>query len=52
MAAGCALRTVECMKRKLLFTGLGLALLVLAVGGWIVEGLRFAPRSLIAAAAR
>ena len=40
------------MKRKLLFTGLGLALLVLAVGGWIVEGLRFAPRSLIAAAAR
>ena len=32
------------MKRKLFFVGLGLAVLVLAVGGWTVDGLRWAAK--------
>jgi len=40
------------MKRRLLFTALALALVVLAVGGWVVQGLRFAPRALLTATVR
>jgi hypothetical protein len=40
------------MKRRMLLTMLGLGLLVLAVGGWIVQGLRFAPRALVTASVR
>jgi hypothetical protein len=40
------------MKRRLLLTTLAFGLLVLAVGGWIVQGLRFAPRALLTAAVR
>ena len=36
------------MKRRTLFAVLVLALLVLAVGGWLVQGLRVAPRLLVA----
>jgi hypothetical protein len=36
----------------MLLTMLGLGLLVLAVGGWIVQGLRFAPRALVTASVR
>ena len=32
------------MKRKIFFVGLGLAVLVLAVGGWTVDGLRWAAK--------
>jgi hypothetical protein len=38
------------MKRRALFIFLALALLVLAVGGWLVQGLRYPPRLLVAAA--
>jgi hypothetical protein len=41
-------RSLVDMKRRLLFTFLALALLVLAVGGWLVQGIRHTPR-LIAA---
>jgi hypothetical protein len=44
--------SLVCMKRRMLLTMLGLGLLVLAVGGWIVQGLRFAPRALATAAVR
>jgi hypothetical protein len=37
------------MKRRALFFSLGLALLLLAVGGWLVQGLRYPPRRLAAA---
>jgi hypothetical protein len=37
------------MKRRLLFTVLALGLLVLALGGWLVQGLRVTPRLLVAA---
>ncbi len=37
------------MKRRLLLTLLALILLVLAVGGWLVQGLRTTPRLLVAA---
>jgi hypothetical protein len=40
------------MKQRLLLTALALAVLVLAVGGWIVQGLRYAPRALLTAAAQ
>jgi hypothetical protein len=40
------------MKRRLLFITLALGLLVLAVGAWILQGLRFAPRALLTAAVR
>jgi len=39
------------MRRRLLFTTLAFGLLVLAVGGWLVQGLRWTPR-LIAASVR
>jgi hypothetical protein len=35
-------RTVVCMKRKLLFLLLVTGLLVLALAGWTVQGLRWA----------
>ena len=38
------------MKRRTLFTVLVVALLVLAVGGWLVQGLRYPARLLVAAA--
>jgi len=38
------------MKRRTLFAVLVLALLVLAVGGWLVQGLRHPARLLVAAA--
>ena len=44
-------RSLVDMKRRLLFTTLAFGLLVLAVGGWLVQGLRWTPR-LIAASAR
>ena len=34
------------MKRRLLFTSLALGLLALALGGWLVQGLRGTPRLL------
>jgi hypothetical protein len=37
------------MKRRLLFTALAFGLLVLALGGWLVQGLRVTPRLLVAA---
>jgi hypothetical protein len=40
------------MKQRLLLTTLALAVLVLAVGGWIVQGVRSAPRALRIAAAQ
>jgi hypothetical protein len=40
------------MKRRLLLTTLALAVLALAVGGWIVQGLRYAPRTLLTTAAQ
>jgi hypothetical protein len=46
-----ALRSLVDMKRRLLFTALAFALLVLAVGGWLVQGLRWPPRRLLAATA-
>jgi hypothetical protein len=42
------IRSLVVMKRRLLFTVLAVALLVLAVGGWLVQGIRLTPR-LIAA---
>jgi hypothetical protein len=42
--------SLEGMKRRLLFTALAFGLIVLAVGGWIVQGLRWTPRALLAAA--
>ena len=42
------LRSLVDMKRRMLFTTLALGLLVLAVGGWLVQGLRVAPRLLVA----
>jgi len=50
MAAAPGGRSLDCMKRRLLFTGLALVLLVLAVGGWIVAGFRVGPRALLTAA--
>ena len=52
MAARAGARSLGSMKRRLLFAGLALALVVLAVGGWAVQGLRFAPRALLTAAVR
>jgi hypothetical protein len=31
------------MKRRLFFTGLALAILLLALGGWAVQALRWSP---------
>jgi hypothetical protein len=42
-------RSLEGMKRRLLFTSLAFGLIVLAVGGWIVQGLRWTPRALLTA---
>jgi hypothetical protein len=42
--------SVTGMKRRALFIFLALALLVLAVGGWLVQGLRYPPRLRVAAA--
>lgn len=39
---GSALVSLEGMKRRLFFTALGLAVLVLALAGWTVRGVRFA----------
>jgi hypothetical protein len=52
MAAPAGARSLGSMKRRLLLTGLALALVFLAVGGWVVQGLRFAPRALLTAAVR
>jgi hypothetical protein len=41
-------RSLVDMKRHMLFTTLAFGLLVLAVGGWLVQGVRWTPR-LIAA---
>ena len=38
------------MRGRLLLGALFLACLLLAVGGWIVEGLRWAPRRVLARA--
>jgi hypothetical protein len=40
------------MKRRFLFTSLAFGLIALAVGAWIVQGLRWTPRTLLAAAVR
>jgi hypothetical protein len=40
------------MKQRLLLTTLASGLLVLAVGGWILQGLRYAPRALLTAVAQ
>jgi hypothetical protein len=45
-------RSLVGMKRRLLFTMFAFGLLALAVGGWVVQGLRFAPRALATAAVR
>ena len=52
MAALPGPRSLGSMKRPLLLTALALALVVLAVGGWVVQGFRFAPRALLTAAVR
>jgi hypothetical protein len=44
--------SLEPMKRRLLFVALAVGLLVLAVGGWVAQGLRFGPRALLTAAVR
>jgi|HubBroStandDraft_3_1064219.scaffolds.fasta_scaffold2485489_1 hypothetical protein len=46
------LRSLVAMKQRLLLTTLALGLLVLAVGGWILQGLRYAPRALLTAVAQ
>ena len=43
------LRSLVDMKRRLLFTVLAFGLIVLALGGWLVQGLRWTPRVLVAA---
>ena len=42
------LRSLVDMKRRMLFTTLAFGLVVLAVGGWVVQGLRWTPRLLAA----
>ena len=37
-------RSLVGMKRRMLFTTLALGLLVLAVAGWVVQGVRWTPR--------
>ena len=42
MAPPAAGRSVACMKRRLIFLLFVTGLLLLALGGWAVQGLRFA----------